>query len=127
MEIINGLLKSIEDTDIVHGKVVIPEGVTTILENAFTKDYRIKSIICPKSLKVIEKRAFKDCSNLEEIYLNDGLLEIKNSAFTDCKNLEKIEIPIKLLKRLSEFYNTSTDYILGLTNEIKPYPRNKTN
>jgi len=41
--------------------------------------------------------------------------------------LEKIEIPIKLLKRLSEFYNTSTDYILGLTNEIKPYPRNKTN
>ncbi len=93
MEIINGLLKSIEDTDIVHGRVVIPEGVTTILENAFTKDYRIKSIICPKSLKVIEKRAFKDCSNLEEIYLNDGLLEIKNSAFTDCKNLEKIEIP----------------------------------
>ena len=41
--------------------------------------------------------------------------------------LEKIEIPIKLLKKLSEFYNTSTDYILGLTNEIKPYPRNKKN
>ena len=37
--------------------------------------------------------------------------------------LEKIEIPLKLLKELSYFYNTSTDYILGLTNEIKPYPR----
>ena len=24
---------------------------------------------------------------------------------------------------LSNFYNTSTDYILGITNEIKPYPR----
>jgi transcriptional regulator with XRE-family HTH domain len=41
--------------------------------------------------------------------------------------LEKIEIPIKLLKKLSEFYNTSTDYILGLTNEIKPYPKIKKN
>ena len=41
--------------------------------------------------------------------------------------LEKIEIPIKLLKKFSEFYNTSTDYILGLTNEIKPYPKIKKN
>ncbi|MCI8330727.1 MAG: helix-turn-helix transcriptional regulator [Bacilli bacterium] len=37
--------------------------------------------------------------------------------------LEKIEIPLKLLKDLAIFYNTSTDYILGITNEIKPYPR----
>ena len=39
--------------------------------------------------------------------------------------LEKIDIPLKLLIKLSEFYNTSTDYILGLTNEIKPYPKVK--
>ncbi len=38
--------------------------------------------------------------------------------------LEKIDIPLKLLIKLSNFYNTSTDYILGLTNEIKPYPKN---
>jgi len=54
--------------------------------------------------------------------------EIANQFNIDQSNyskleLEKIEIPIKLLKKLSIFYNTSTDYILGLTNEIKPYPR----
>ena len=31
------------------------------------------------------------------------------------------EIPTKHLIKLAEFYNTSTDYILGLTNEVKPY------
>lgn len=30
-------------------------------------------------------------------------------------------IPIEFLIELADFYNTSTDYILGRTNEIKPY------
>lgn len=34
-------------------------------------------------------------------------------------------IPIEFLITLAEFYNTSTDYILGLTNELKPYPKIK--
>lgn len=54
--------------------------------------------------------------------------EIANKFNIDQSNyskyeLEKIEIPLKLLKDLALFYNTSVDYILGLTNEIKPYPR----
>ena len=39
--------------------------------------------------------------------------------------LGKINIPISSLIKLSEFYNTSVDYLLGLTNETKPYPRQK--
>ena len=35
------------------------------------------------------------------------------------------DIPTKVLIDLANFYNTSTDYILGLTNETKPYPRIK--
>ena len=35
------------------------------------------------------------------------------------------DIPTKVLIDLANFYNTSTDYILVLTNEIKPYPRIK--
>ena len=34
-------------------------------------------------------------------------------------------IPIEKLIILSKFYNVSTDYLLGLTNERKPYPRIK--
>ena len=34
-------------------------------------------------------------------------------------------IDIYNLIKLAQFYNTSTDYLLGLTNEIMPYPRIK--
>lgn len=32
-------------------------------------------------------------------------------------------IPVLHLLKLADFYHTSTDYILGRTNERKPYPR----
>ncbi len=31
------------------------------------------------------------------------------------------DVPSDVLIRLAQFYNTSTDYILGLTNNSKPY------
>lgn len=37
----------------------------------------------------------------------------------------KNDIPTKILIELAKFYNTSVDYLLDLTDEIKPYPRNK--
>ena len=32
-------------------------------------------------------------------------------------------VPIDILKKLANFYNVSIDYIIGLTNEKKPYKR----
>lgn len=32
-------------------------------------------------------------------------------------------IPIERLVKLAKFYNTSVDYLIGLTNERKPYPK----
>lgn len=37
----------------------------------------------------------------------------------------KNDIPTKILIELSKYYNTSVDYLLGVTDEIKPYPRSK--
>ena len=37
--------------------------------------------------------------------------------------LEKVNIPISSLIVLADFYNTSIDYLIGLTYEIKPYTR----
>lgn len=34
-------------------------------------------------------------------------------------------LPLEKAIILAKFYNTSIDYITGLTNEIKPYPRAK--
>ncbi|MCH5186220.1 MAG: helix-turn-helix transcriptional regulator [Oscillospiraceae bacterium] len=35
------------------------------------------------------------------------------------------EIPLEALIFLADYYNTSIDYLLGITNEKKPYPRNR--
>lgn len=37
----------------------------------------------------------------------------------------KNDVPTKVLIELARFYNTSVDYLLGLTNEVTPYPRSK--
>ncbi len=35
------------------------------------------------------------------------------------------DIPTQILIKLADFYGTTTDYILGRTNVIKPYPVSK--
>ena len=35
------------------------------------------------------------------------------------------EIPVRALILLAQFHNTSIDYLLGLTDEKKPYPERK--
>ena len=39
--------------------------------------------------------------------------------------LGKRDIPTDILIRLAVFYHTSTDYLLGLTDVRKPYPKAK--
>ena len=34
------------------------------------------------------------------------------------------EIPLESLIFLTEYYKTSTDYLLGITNQKEPYPKN---
>ncbi len=41
--------------------------------------------------------------------------------------LGKRDIPAEYIKILAKYYNTSSDYILELTNEIKPYKKNSKN
>lgn len=55
----------------------------------------------------------------------DEIASILNISQTNYSKYElgKINIPVNYLIKLSSFYNTSIDYLLGLTNEIKPYPR----
>ncbi len=36
---------------------------------------------------------------------------------------ERRQIPINVLIQLAQYYDTSVDYLLGLTNETRAYPR----
>ena len=47
-------------------------------------------------------------------------LNVRQNTYSQYENGQR-QIPIEALIALAKFYKTSTDYILGLTNERKPY------
>ncbi len=55
--------------------------------------------------------------------------EILNCSQRIYSNYERgdVDISTQILIKLAEFHKTSVDYLLGLTNEKRPYPRNKYN
>ena len=64
-------------------------------------------------------RDLREDSDLTQEYIGK-ILNIPQTTYTHYENGSNI--PSKYLVKLAEFYNTSVDYILGLTNEILPYP-----
>ncbi|MBE6664101.1 MAG: helix-turn-helix transcriptional regulator [Ruminococcaceae bacterium] len=47
-------------------------------------------------------------------------LHIKQNTYSQYENGQR-QLPIEVLIALAKYYKTSTDYILGLTDEKKPY------
>ncbi len=47
-------------------------------------------------------------------------LHIKQNTYSQYENGQR-QLPIEILIDLAKFYKTSTDYLLGLTDEKKPY------
>ena len=47
-------------------------------------------------------------------------LHIRQNTYSQYENGQR-QLPIECLIALARYYNTSTDYILGLTEERKPY------
>ncbi len=51
-------------------------------------------------------------------------LHIKQNTYSQYENGQR-SLPLDVLIKLAEYFGTSTDYILGLTDEKTPYTRNK--
>ena len=51
-------------------------------------------------------------------------LHVRQNTYSQYENGVR-EIPIELLKKLAVTYETSIDYIVGLTDEETPYPKTK--
>ncbi len=66
----------------------------------------------------------KDLREDKDIYQKEiaKLLNISQQYYSEYEN-GKRPIPVEYLIKLAKFYNTSIDYIVGLTNEFKPYKR----
>ena len=52
------------------------------------------------------------------------LLKMSQTGYSKYETGEN-DVPTRVLLALAELYHTSTDYLLGLTDESKPYPRKK--
>jgi len=61
--------------------LILPEGIISIKEGAFSECKKLQSIILPASLKRIEERAFYDCNYLAHVALKSKVTEIHKYAF----------------------------------------------
>lgn len=62
----NGVLKSVNDEEIVNGIFLVPDGVVEIGKCAFCNCKSLEEIKLPESVAVIRYGAFGDCSNLKK-------------------------------------------------------------
>lgn len=53
-----------------------------------------------------------------------NILNVAQTTYSDYE-LGKINIPLKILKEIAIFHNVSTDYLLELTDQQQPYPKNQ--
>ena len=79
-------------------KIIIPDGVTGIGEEAFGWCFKLKEIHLPDSLCEIDAGAFDGCSALTEVHVPEGVNVIGRSAFFCCTKLSTINIPAGVSK-----------------------------
>ncbi len=75
------------------GDVVIPEGVTTIGEYAFSGCSGLTNVTIPQGVTSIGGSAFWDCDSLTHVTIPEGVREIGDHAFDGCAALTGATIP----------------------------------
>ena len=76
-----------------RGKIIIPEGVTSIKESAFDGCSALTGITIPDGVTSIGHAAFSGCSSLTTIEIPAGVTSIGDGAFKECTSLASIKIP----------------------------------
>ena len=84
-----------------NSRVVIPEGIEEIGENAFREFSCLTEVVLPRSLKRISACAFAGCMNLKRVEMQFGIEEILDEAFSSCSSLTSVNIPDSV-KRIGE-------------------------
>lgn len=66
--------------------------------SAFKQNKKIKKVVFPQGLTVIRDEAFNGCDGIEEIVFSNTIQTIGENAFKGCFKLSKIELPQSLEK-----------------------------
>ena len=87
------ILLNVTNEDLDNGTFVLPEGVTSIGDGAFSYCTGLTQITLAEALTSIGDRAFASCTGLTQIILPDGLTFIGDRAFMRCTGLTQITLP----------------------------------
>lgn len=76
----------------VAGKLIIPDGVTSISSGAFTSCTGLTSVTIPNSVTNIGWSAFRSCTGLTSVTIPNSVTSIDDSAFSGCIGLTSVTI-----------------------------------
>ncbi len=68
-------------------------------------------------------RDLREDSDISQQKIAD-MLHIRQTTYSNYETGQR-QIPIDALIKLAQFYKTSVDYLLELTDDPRPYPRSK--
>ena len=71
----------------------IPDTVTTICDEAFSRCHRLTSLTIPDSVTSIGNSAFFFCGSLTSLTIPNSVTSIEDSAFENCSSLTTLTIP----------------------------------
>lgn len=87
----NGVLLSVDNSDLTNGHFTVPEGITTINKNAFTAADELTSLRLSKELKYIDNLGLCGLDRLRELDIPNCRIHF-DACRLDCPNLEKVSI-----------------------------------
>ncbi len=95
-----------------NSHVVIPQGVTEIVEWAFDRCKTLQKVVIPSTVTKIGTGAFACCEKLKEIDFPDNEIDIDGNPFGDCKGLSNQEGLVILKNRLYGYYSKNSHVVI---------------
>ena len=90
-------------------KIVLPSTVTSIGASAFSGCKKLNDIKIPAAVETIGKSAFLNCESITEITIPDGIKEVGLFVFGGCSSLEKLTVPYMGWDKIEEETEAETE------------------
>ena len=84
--------------------VVLPEGIVSIGEYAFSGCHSLESVTLPSTLTELGSAAFNDCQKLDHVVIPAGVKDLMPGVFAACHSLKNVQLPEGLLTICDEAF-----------------------
>lgn len=105
-------------SNLIH--VVLPDGITSISEQAFMNCDDLTNITFSNTLEKIGEQAFTGCGELTQIKIPEGVKSISSYAFSGCDKLMSVTLPsnLEVIEEYA-FYSCDTLPTIEIPNSVK--------